>query len=247
MSSRLNVILVDSHIGSVELIPYIERIGVKAERAAIPADVCFEGNGPDGRILVGFERKTLHDLLHCIDDARLTAHQLIVMGQMCAVSFVVLEGEWKPDDQGSGTLYEAKDGHWFPARYRTSAVAYAKLRRYLYSLSLSKVIIIYTKNIYHTAYDICECYHWMQKKWADHTSLLEIQKLNLPSLREKPTLVRRWAADLDGIGVKLSQDAARLFKKPIELANSVESDWMKLPGVGAVTARSIYKQIQGVR
>jgi NAD-dependent DNA ligase len=65
----------------------------------------------------------------------------------------------------------------------------------------------------------------------------------MPSLTGRPSLVRRWASDLDGIGVKYSMEADRLFRTPWELASSSEEDWIKIPGVGARTARSIIRQI----
>lgn len=72
-----------------------------------------------------------------------------------------------------------------------------------------------------------------------------MHKLNIPSLTGRPTLLQRWAAELDGIGVKHSQGALKIFKTPYELASSDESDWIKVPGIGAKLARSVIKQIQG--
>lgn len=242
------MIAVDYNRGSIELLPLIQRFGVEAEKSSIPADFCFEGNGPHGQILIGVERKTLSDLLACIEDARLSGHQIIKMGQLCQISFVIVEGKWKPDDQGSGVLYVQKDGDkWFPYREKSATVMYAKIRRYLFSLSLAGVQVIYSRDMVHTAYDVCELYWYFQKKWKDHTSLLEVQKVALPRLWGKPSLVRKWASDLEGIGTNLSQDAEKLFKKPITLACADEEEWLRLPGVGVKTAQSIIKEIWGTK
>ena len=75
--------------------------------------------------------------------------------------------------------------------------------------------------------------------------MLEKQTLNLPSLSRKPSLVRRWAAELDNVGVKFSEEAERRFKTPIKLATSDEMDWLRIDGIGVGTAQKIIKEIGG--
>lgn len=237
-----------------ELRDLIRARGVKCDRSAtlLFGDVCFEGNGPHGQMMVGIEMKRIHDMLNCIDDARYSAHQRVGMSQMYKVSILNVQGYWRAHDQ-SGMLMEGKidkEGKlvWFYCRPNDGRnVMYSKLRRYLFSVSLSGVHVTYTRDIVHTAIDIVEWYHYFQKRWKDHTSLMEMQKLNIPSLTGKPSLVRRWAADLDGIGVKFSDDAAKLFKKPITLATSDEMDWLRIPGIGVKTAQDIWREIHGVQ
>lgn len=214
-------------------------------------DVCFEGNGPHGTMLIGIELKKIHDMLNCIDDARFSAHQRLGMSQMYKVSILNLQGLWRPHDQND-LLMEGKidkDGklNWFYCRPAGRNVMYSKLRRYLFSVSLSGVTVTYTRDLMHTVQDIIQWYWYFQKAWKDHTALLAMQKINLPSLTGKPSLVRRWAADLEGVGVKFSDDAARLFKKPITLATSDEMDWLRIPGIGVPTAQSIWREIHGVK
>ena len=240
------MILVDSRTGSKELIPYLERISmnVKIEKTTLEyGDACFEGHGPQGGICVGIERKSLSDILNCIDDARYAAHQRPGMKAMYGYSIVMVEGIWKPDST-TGYLMECiRTLEWRPFRYRTQMTRYSKLYRFLLSLQISGTCVITTRDMEHTAFNILECYQYFQKKWDDHTSLLETQKLNMPTLNGRPSLVRRWAAELDGVGVKNSMEADRMFKTPFELASSDESDWIRVPGIGAKLARSIVKQI----
>jgi hypothetical protein len=214
-------------------------------------DVCFEGQGPQGTVIVGIELKRLHDMLTCIDDSRYSAHQRVGMHQMYRVSILNIEGLWRPHDQ-SDLLMEGKvdkDGKlvWFYCRPAGRPVMYSKLRRYLFSVSLSGVIVTYTRDLIHTANDIIHWYWYFQKAWKAHTSLLELQTLNIPALSGKPSLVRRWAYDLDGIGEKHSEAAAKLFKKPITLATADEIDWVRVPGIGVKTAQSIWREIHGVK
>lgn len=239
------MILVDPRIGSNELLSPIRQFGVPVQLCQLEyGDACFDGNGPKGTISVGMERKKLQDMLHSIDDSRYSAHQLPGMAKLYDKSILIVEGAWKPNVD-DGTLMEGFNGKWTPCRYRSQRTLYSKLRRYLISISLSGVIITYSRNLEQTAYDICEHYHYFQKRWDQHTSLQEMQKLNIPCLNGKPSLVRKWAADIDSIGVKLSQEAEELFKTPIALAESLPSQWTSIKGIGQPTAEKIVQQIRG--
>jgi ERCC4-type nuclease len=232
---------------SIECMRIISKLGIPCERSRlVSGDFCFEGHGPDGRILIGVERKSLHDLLHCIDDGRYN-QQRISMKQTYGFSFLIVEGLYKPSEDGwllQG--FVRKDGSisWRHCDYRQRPVLYSKLR-YLLSVALSGVIITYTKNLFETAYQVCELFHYFEEKWYNHTSLLATQKLAIPSIDREPPLVRKWAADIDGIGIKRSAEAQHLFRTPYKLANSDESDWLRLSGIGVPTAQDIIRQIHG--
>lgn len=236
--------------GNELLVPLIKKLGVECEIDNLEfADACFEGNGPEGYIAIGVERKTLHDLLGCIDTARYSAHQRVGMAQMYTKSFLALEGMWEMGGslQYSGTLIQGFNGgsSWGPLKTRgNQTVLYSKLYRYLLSVQLSGVIITQSNNVVQTANNIVEIYRYFQKPWHSHTSMIETQKLTIPSLTNKPSLARKWAADLDRVGVTKSIEAAKLFKNGRKLALAGEEDWMRLGGVGAKTAIAIVKQIR---
>lgn len=246
------MILIDPRAGSGQaerggdLLPYVQALKVKAEKSMLPfGDAAFEGNGSKGRIAVGVERKRMSDILNCIDDARYAAHQKPGLKQLYQFNILIIEGVWKPDS-ATGYLMECVSSlTWRPYRYRSQMTRYSKLFRYLLSVQLSGTPVIITRDIEHTAFNIVEMYHYFQKKWEDHTSLLEVQKIAIPDLNNRPSLVRRWASDLDGIGVKMSQDAERLFKSGYALATSDEKAWLGIKSVGVATAQSIVRQIQG--
>jgi NAD-dependent DNA ligase len=99
----------------------------------------------------------------------------------------------------------------------------------------------------HTAHNIVELFHYFQKRWEDHTSMLETQTLNIPSLNGKPPLIRRWAAELTGVGVKTSMDAQKHFKSAIRMATADEVQWFGIPGIGVPTAQRIVREIHEER
>ena len=239
------MVVVSSAVGSKELAPLIRAVGVPCDVAPLAfGDVAFTGNGPDGEISIGIERKTLHDMLSCIEDSRYASHQRLGMKSMYDVSVLIIEGFWKPREDG--VLMESKDSiHYWPCRPHGLTVMYSKLRRYLISIRYTGVSVMITRNMAHTAYDICEEYHYHQKKWDKHTSLKEIQKLAIPQLSGKPSLARKWANDIDGVGVVLGEQADMHFRrKAIRLATSDEEDWIAC-GAGVGKARSIIRQING--
>lgn len=256
------MILVDGAVGSRELLDLIRRQGIPCDVAHLPyADACFEGHGPHGLMGVGIERKRISDMLACIQDGRYAGHQRVGMSKLYQVSVLVIEGTWKPDPR-TGLLLEAirkPDGMVVWADRKSGRrVMYRTLRRYLFSVALSGVIILYTRDIAHTAFDITELYHYFQKSWGDHTSMQQTHRgyfwqqdgatrdlMALPTLAHKPSLVHRWAAELPGIGVSLSEDAERVFKTPRDLANSEVEDWQLIPRVGPVKAKAIVGQIRG--
>lgn len=222
----------------------ILRLGVTSTLTQIPyGDFCFDGQGPTGTVTIGIERKTLHDMLHCIDDSRYNM-QRIGMKHVYAQSVLIVEGYWRPHE--NGLLMELyPNGSWGFCRYRSKPVLYSKLHNYLISVALSGVVTTLSRDIIQTCTNVVEFYHYFQKPWQSHTSLLEKQVLNVPSFNYRPSLLRRWAAELDGIGVKFGGEAERLFRTPVRLARADETEWVQIEGIGAKTAIKIVKEING--
>jgi ERCC4-type nuclease len=253
------MILVDKRKGSGSdgkgnelLQPLIRKLGIPCEDVTLPyGDVCFEGKGEQGPITIGIERKTLHDLLQCIEDARYVqqrAGMLKLYSKGC--TYMALEGLYGYGD-GNGYDGQLMQGYrrgqsWGPLKVRGGRTPlYAKLYRYLMSVALSGVIITPSMDLPHTAYNIVEMYHYFQKRWLSHTSMIEVHKTAIPALDGKPSLVRRWANDVTDVGAIYSIEAEKIFPNGTALGNSSESDWLRIPGVGPKSARKFVKEIRG--
>jgi ERCC4-type nuclease len=239
------MILVAHERGSKELLPIIQRIGYEASIANLAyADFAFEGNGPQGPISIGIERKSLHDMLHCIDDARYAGYQRGGMKIMYQISFLAIEGMFRPHDN-EGYLMEGFRGgkDWAACKYRTQIPQYSKLFNYLTSIALSGVIITFGRDMYHTAYNVCMIYDYFRKKWDNHTSLQEIQMLPLWEIGGRPSLLRRMLAQVDGIGVKLAAAAEVHFMNPTRQITQ-EKDWAAIKGISKQTAQRIATEIR---
>lgn len=231
-----------------ELVSLISKLGVPCELSDLQfGDVAFEGRGPEGTVAIGIERKTLHDMLHCIDDARLSGHQLVGMRDLYHVRVVLLEGHWRAHEEG--WLMEGFHGGttWGFCKPGGKRVLYAKLYRYLISLQLSGTLVMFSRDLSQTALNVAEWYHYFQKPWHQHTSLQELPKVAIPTLNHKPPLVRRWANELTDVGLHLSDLMARHFKTAHALATADETDFLKIPGIGVKTAQQIVREIWGKR
>lgn len=242
------MILCDSRIGSKEIAPLIKKFGVQVELMTLEfADFVMDGNGPHGPMPVAIERKTLGDMLQCIDDSRYAGHQRPGMAKLYkgGAIYLLLEGEWMANHT-SGLLMEAHKGQWHYCRPGGRTVLYSKLYRYLLSIQMVGVTVIHGRNPTDSAYNICELFHYWQKKWDDHTAMKEMHKLPIPQmvLDGDVPLVRKWAASINSVGLKLSERAARKFKTPIALAQADELDWVTVDGVGVERAKKIVREVR---
>lgn len=136
-------------------------------------------------------------------------------------------------------------GSYWEFRPAGRPVLYSKLSRFIMSAQRAGMMTTRTRDTAHTAWEVCDMWHYYQKR--KHTAMLEIQKPNIASLNGRPSLTRKWAEAIEGVGMVKGGEAERLFKTPIALANSEEIEWLGISGVGPKTARSILHQIEGAR
>lgn len=238
------VILVDRRVGSVELAPYLRNLGMTVQIETLSAgDVCFEGKGPEGNIMVGVERKRTNDILSCIDDGRFSGFQQPGMMEDYHRRLLIVEGLWKPS--ATGLILEYKAGTWIPIGGRR--VLYDKLFGFLLSVQqVAGTVYVRSGDIQETAYQIKVIYQWFQKEWGNHTSMSQPQNIIVPSF-EKPSFERKFACLIDGIGVKRSKEVVDHFKNVPNMVHAEEQDWMKISRIGVPTAIKIVRQIRGVK
>lgn len=105
------MILIDSAAGSKELIKYppldnpsiacLSNLAVSSDTKS-SADVCFAGNGPEGKkIVVGIELKSLSDLLASTDNGRLQDTQIPALISEYDVCWIVYYGEYRCNEAGN--------------------------------------------------------------------------------------------------------------------------------------------------
>ena len=88
-------------------------------------------------------------------------------------------------------------------------------------------------------------YNWFQRE--EHSSVQVVysgkQLYAETALLVKPTLARRVAKELPGIGIKRSAEVAKVFHTLEQMVEATPKDWMRVEGVGKGIAAKIYQAI----
>lgn len=246
MSIRL-----DYRTGSKELYPLFRPYGIQPEITTLEAgDIAFEGNGPRGRSAITIERKQIEDLIQSIESKRLSGSQLPGMDDQYDYAYLIVEGVWRagPDGEmqigrGSFESESTFGGRWLPTRGR---LRYRAVDNYLATLELhAGVICRRTLSPEETVAMVVDLYRWWNDKlWAQHSSHLAVYapavikpgkgRLNLA--RREASYAERFAMQLPELDTK-AQRVAEHFGSGRVMANANEAEWLRIKGIGKVTAR----------
>jgi ERCC4-type nuclease len=86
-------------------------------------------------------------------------------------------------------------------------------------------------------------HHWFtDKTFEEHRSGCAFDYSGEPVLH-RPTLLRRIAAQLKGIGWKRSQAVERHFSSVPDMILAPEEEWRRIPGVGKTIAKDVVADI----
>ena len=226
------MILVDSRVGSKELVTPLKRLSLPAEEVTLEfGDVAFEGRGEQGRpVSIGIEFKQIDELIQSLRTGRLAGHQLMGMrgGEtpLYDWAWLVVEGEWKADRAGQ-VLIQNKRGRWKPAHGQMTV---GELDKQLLTLELRGGLhIVHTKNRQRTLRFLAHLYRW----WTDCD--LDTHKSHL-TIYHSPTLVpisdfRRVISGLPDVGLRFSLAAQKKFGSIRRAVNAHTRDWAALETV----------------
>lgn len=258
------MILIDERVGSKELLDDIRKYGVDADICGqLASDFQFCGNGPDGAVLCGFERKELQDLVSSMREKRLAGSQAKPMIDTYDRRYIIVEGIWRrgPDTGLVETLQWDNNGQnkrrmWKPIR---GNVRFAEVSRFLSSMrEFGDFIVWRTSSIEETASYVAEEYYWWSKEWDEHKthrSLYAPQGSKPISTGHKPAtlwrtespLMEKWLAQLPGIDSR-AEEIMRAFKaagktRTVDMVLSNVSFWESIKGIGHTTAKRIVDEI----
>ena len=235
------MIFIDSRSGSKELAEYIEG----AILTTLPfGDIYFQGNGPDGEIQIGIERKRIGDLIQSISSGRLSGHQLPGLLEEYGRVYLLVEGAWITD-RHTGIIKVYRYGKFKPlgeSRFSTK-----RLLGYLVSLNAQTGVSVLTAlDVRETAILIQELYQWWSQPWEKHTALLQVNRLTQPSafLRPgKPPLIREIAITLPGIGYDRVRAVEEAFGTVGRMWEATEEEWREVEGIGKITAKRAWEAL----
>ncbi len=243
------MILVDSRTGSKELLNLIRYLGVDADLIDnLDADFQFCGNGPDGELLIGVERKAISDLIDSITKGRLAGEQVGHMQATYDRNYLIVEGYFRRQ-QNTGLIETRAGAGW---RVASGKITYSQMNRFLCSIQEQADFRLWrTVDDRDTAAYIVDQYEWWSKPWLSHRTH---QTIYTPELRNpraghkatlfkrKPNLVERWLSNLTGVN-ELAWDLAKHFGTGAHIVDYSVKDWQKLDGIGKVKAQKIVDEI----
>jgi len=198
-------------------------------------DACFAS--VDEKLIV-CERKKIGDLCQCINDGRFLFQMQNCKEAGADYLCLVLEGRYRrnPDD---GLLeipvwgINRNGNHaeiWKPVQ---PTMMFSRLDQYLTELQRDAGIIVkHTENVRGTADTILALYQNFQTPPDQHNSLHQIFKAPTPTVQlVRPSLVRRVASELSGIGWERSGAVAQRFGSVSEMVNADVLEWEKITTV----------------
>lgn len=243
------MILIDSRIGSKELLPLFPK--GTAKLSTLPyGDFAFTGNGPEGMpINIGIERKQIREIASTIVDGRLVGHQVPGLLKEYGVTYLVVEGRWRGNPK-TGILEQTRGGPWVEVVNGTKRWMAGDIRKFLSTLeNIAGIRLRLTEDKAETVAEVLTLHAWWTgKEWEEHRAHIAMQYPPVDTLMfTKPSVFRQVAACLPGIGIKKSRAVEDHFwKVGVEMGAALldmiladKKDWCKVEGIDKGIAKRI--------
>jgi ERCC4-type nuclease len=234
----------------------LRRLGADAELGGeLASDFEFTGEGPDGVVLIGVERKTVEEFAQSMRSKRLAGSQLVKAAPTYDEIYVLVEGIWRRQ-RDSGML-EVKNGGWHMLR---GQIRYSEVDSFICALAAEtapwcSLHVWRTADEEETCAAVVDRYLWWQKPWHEHRSVLRsvyapepsrARKGTRPGFRHEATVLEKWLAALPGLDARVLE-LAEYFMSPVDLANAGPERWLAIQGqrLGPKTVEKVLAAIRG--
>ena len=210
-------------------------------------DIHIQGQGPEGCPWnIGIEHKKIPDLVQSIDTGRLVGHQLPGMLDSYQESWLLVEGDWRPGRHGE-VLVPGKHGFTSLRTGASGAFLASALQGFLLTCQIRLGIRVWhtTTQEMTVAFLLALNRWWTEKEYEAHRSHLAFDQSSAFTLISKPSLLRRVAKELPGVGWERSGAVAKHFDSVVAMATAPEVEWRSIQGIGPTLARKIVKSIDG--
>ena len=250
-ASADSLILVDDRAGSRDLIPHLPEKYRKLTRLEY-GDVSFRGNGPQGEQLnIGYELKSIPDLVACIHDGRYAGHQLPGMQRAYDLSYLVVLDRIRRDHRGLLYYHRGRNKWSQPFSGQRYPLTLTTLRKWLLTVEVQGgVRIIFADGLADAGHTILAHYKWWAGEWDDHKSLRTFDDSKTFSVFSEPSALRKMAAQFKQIRWVRSKAVEAHFDSIRDMALADESEWREIDGIGPKIARAVVAEcgrVVGVR
>lgn len=244
------MILLDRRIGSSDLYSPLRTLGLPVQITTLDAgDAAWIGRGPDeSPVMCGLEIKRVSDLLASITSGRLSGEQLPKLINNYQRVWLLVEGRYRA---GADGLVEQRQGPaWAPVTGGGRPMTYGAVEGYLTTLEVCVGLALRrTFDRAETTQTIAALYRWWTAKaWDDHHAHQALHHQTLDAgLLYKPSLTRRIAAELPGVGLSRSGAVADHFETVRALVEADAKEWAAIPGIGKGLAKKITEALNGTQ
>jgi ERCC4-type nuclease len=248
-------ITVDDRTGSVDLFPILRRLGLPCTLGRISfGDISFIGTGNEGvPVPIGVEYKKVRDVLQCMTDGRFAGHQLPGLVNSYSQIYLLIEGEIRPHPSTGILEIKSHKGFWYEGMVGTRRFMYRDLAKWLLTMSIKGGLsIAQTSTLQETSVWLSALYNWWggdgNGGWDSHKSHLAFNvsaDIRFGAGRDRallvrPSVLRRIAAELPGVGYEKSGEIEKFFGSMEALFFATESDIACVPGIGKGIAAKVW-------
>lgn len=254
------MLVVDDRAGSGELAPLLRAKGLPVVLARqMYGDVSFVGFGPGGEpVPIGIEVKSIRDVIQCMTNGRFAGHQLPGLVETYSQIYLLIEGGWKPCPRSGVLLIRKNSGQWIEATVGTRRFMYKDLLSWLFTVSIKGGVRVQQSSDWNEAIIwLSSLYRWWtvtgtggRDGYDEHTSHLAINVAHDAAfyrdsaLLVRPSLLRRVAKELPGVGIEKSAAVANCFSSVRTLVEADPDTIALVPGIGKTMAVRIWEAIR---
>lgn len=233
------MIRIDDRIGSRDLVDYMPPAITHIERLPY-GDAEFT---TEGGLLIGFEVKTLNDLLNCIGTGRFSGHQLPGLTCRYNMAYLIVEGSFRSDE--NGVLVTPRRGGLVPVGLAGRRFMWADLEKWITTIEVETGIKVRRAlSRREVAAMIYAKWQWWGKN-SHHAHQVFDESVSGPMSMREPSTLRYVASRLPGIGWVKSAAVERAFRSVREMVNAPVARWMEIDGVGKTLAARIDAELEG--
>ena len=238
------VILLDDRAGSKDFAPLLPKTTALVR---LPyGDAAFFGNGAEGKaVYIGVELKQISDVLNSMTTGRFAGHQLPGMLEEYDFSYLCVFGAYRADPK-TGILQTPRRRGWGDLRLGSRTFMWRDLESWLITMETKTPLKVRKCRDKREAAHFIKtlCAWWNEKEYEKHRAHLVMYDTAPVAGFIKPSLLRRIASQLPGVGYERSKAVADHFGSVKKMMRAKERDWMKVEGVGKGIAKKVVEVLQ---